>query len=786
MNIDSKMKKTYEVIDIEAAKYIYATYLNDKPAFKTLIYKRNERNKEGSTWDINQYHQQLMKWLKKAIDGGDGVMKTSYYRKEGDFGRQILAKGLFGVQRLQRDLRALLCKMTDYDIVNSHYTFLLDIGNKYELSTKYIQQYCDAPEDVRSNVNKDKYGMIAIIYQDEPHNFQNKYLRKLAAEIKVIRDRVVKERDDIQPTKGSENPNSSVLAKLIQGFEDQVIQTIIDLHNIDDVVKMYDGFMTNTTLDLDEVNKYIVEQMKVNVQLKVKTPECPIIIPEDFEYVDPAELEELALAALSDRVKVFNDNNVFIRSSCRYYCMEGQWVGLSPQQFNTLHANQAKVEVDGKKEKFVEWWIENHRNDYTKRDFYPYNPNHWSPTVPDGVFNCFTPFKRVGREGSPSKLIELFETLTFNLAEGNEELAKFLRYYIAHLIQKPWELPETILALYGNGGTGKDTLIYTIIRLIDDAEYVKTTGNQSQGLGRFNSMLDGCLFADFNEGDGKDAVEGLSKLKNNSTAKSLPIERKGVDVVAVKHYTRYCVKSNNQNFAIVEEDDRRMCVMLATKTLSANWSICPEDTTWGGNKPGSMKAGQKGSGWFFGPYYELLEDEDAVDGLFYYLDKMDLSNFNPRIFPHGEAYKENQAKNYKPHIPWLKEFIKGGDPMKHHGIDFRAVKRNNTKNLDLLCPKDALFAEFNSWCMAKNIINKAVDSEPKLTRELKNMDPDLQTNARPGKQIGNWGRPLCIRLNFERLQDILDQSYPSGNVEEEIIEEEILDYVCDFTNGLDD
>ena len=146
MSIDSSMRKSFEIIDVESAQYIYSKYLKDKKSFKTLIFTPKEKKRDGShAWSVEPYHKEVMAWLKDVM-AKNGVMETSY-RRTGDnnWGRQYLTYGQFGVQRLQQNLRAFLCKMTDYDISNSHYTFLLKLAKFHNLPHTYIEQYCNSP-----------------------------------------------------------------------------------------------------------------------------------------------------------------------------------------------------------------------------------------------------------------------------------------------------------------------------------------------------------------------------------------------------------------------------------------------------------------------------------------------------------------------------------------------------------------------------------------------------------------------------------------------------------------
>ncbi len=773
-----EVKNTYEKVNVKRAQFVLHTFKDDKPSFKSLVYAKDEINKKTQKkWDWVSYYDRLMTWLKLVVKN-DGVMKTVYHKPK-SIGRQYLIPSQFGVQSLQRGLRGFLCEMYDYDLVNSHYEIALGYARLYKLPHKNIQTYCENREMIWETTGRNKHQMIAIMYSDTIHNYKNKYLKALAEELKILRDYMCDNDYNQIPTNNEQNPKGSMLSQGFQNVEDGIIQSIINHYKMECVVKMMDGFMSENEMDCEELtriaNKEYTNPELQNFKIVHKPPaETTLVMPDNWQVPDYEAERKQKLMGMEQRVNVFNENNCYITSIRRYYSFQGVWTGMNLSEFNDLHIAQEEVEMGEKMMPWVEWWRKKGRKEYIKRDFYPFNPNHTTPDnhkCPPEVFNCFTPFKRCGRTCDnverTEKFIEMFKELLFHLCEDNIELSTYLLKYIAHLIQKPYELPETIINLYGNQGTGKDTVYRTVERLLDDDEYTKSTSNSSQGTGRFNSMLDGALWIDFNEGTGKQAVENLEALKHNSTAPKVQIERKGIDVVAVKNYGRYCNKSNNSNFVIISDDDRRMFVVLAMKYLSAKYGICPEDCEWGGTNPGSMKKGERGNKWFFGKYNEYLQDEDCVNGLFNYLDSISLSDFNIREFPKGKAYDANVSSNYKPIIGFLREFVSRKlQPTHRYGV----YNHKNTSSKRWLCPKTEFFQDYKSFCIDRGIENRCCSTQDRLITELLKIDETIPTNKRPSQSIGGIGKPRCLGIDPVSLKDILDRDYPCGVEEDEIVD----------------
>lgn len=53
-----------------------------------------------------------------------------------------------------------------------------------------------------------------------------------------------------------------------------------------------------------------------------------------------------------------------------------------------------------------------------------------------------------------------------NICQGNRQLFQWLIGWVAHIIQKPWEKPQTALVLRGGKGTGKNVWIERVIKLL--------------------------------------------------------------------------------------------------------------------------------------------------------------------------------------------------------------------------------------------------------------------------------------------------------------------------------
>jgi len=101
--------------------------------------------------------------------------------------------------------------------------------------------------------------------------------------------------------------------------------------------------------------------------------------------------------------------------------------------------------------------------------------------------------------------------------------------WIAFMLQRPWESPETAIAFRGPEGTGKGTLGRALMRIA--GVHGLTVASSTQFAGRFNAHLRNCvfLFADEALWPGQKDAEGI--LKQLVTEPVISYEAKGRDIV---------------------------------------------------------------------------------------------------------------------------------------------------------------------------------------------------------------------------------------------------------------
>ncbi|WP_141468078.1 DUF5906 domain-containing protein [Pelagimonas varians] len=179
--------------------------------------------------------------------------------------------------------------------------------------------------------------------------------------------------------------------------------------------------------------------------------------------------------------------------------------------------------------------------------------------IHSNVFNLYRGRQISPREGSCEHLKTFIK---HTVCRGREELFRFVWLYLAHLVQRPGEKPQTAIVLRGMGGCGKSTFGLILERLA--APYSLTIAEEEHVTGRFagqhlaTSLVAVCTEALF-AGDPK--VNG--KIKSLVTSDTILAEPKGLPVVQLQSYTRFYFDSNNDRVVPIDGNgsERRYLVM---------------------------------------------------------------------------------------------------------------------------------------------------------------------------------------------------------------------------------
>jgi len=647
-----------EKIDVANAKRLLG--VSDE-RLKEIIDPNGDKFQDGEELykNIDVYIKSLKNWLIKSISqmNKKGYIDTKYQysRKLRDCGR-IFVKS-FGIQKLKKNLRGYLIKneVIDLDMKNAHPSILLNIlENNFDglgVSWDLLKKYVENREYYLNEDNISKQDILISMNSNKNITHPNKKMKVLDYEFKKIQKLIFNNSNKLNLSDRSEevkenlkqNKEGKFLNHILTVKENNILQKVMKKYKVH--TPMYDGF----TIDKNDFNENTINELnelteKDKIKWAMKNHNESININDD-EIIENDEY-----ISYEEQKLKFDENHFMIENPImygRFYNIDGErkYQLYGKDKFREL-TKPIKYFNGEKKEFFPTWLQDKNRNSYKEIQFIPTNNKK------EEIFNSFTGFNFEDiNDFEDSKLIKLFKEHISILTNHEEKSIDYLIKFIAHLIQKPEERPETIILLKSNQGYGKDTLINIIVSLLGE-KYFLRTAEIDDIFGSYNVGLRDKLFLQLNELEGKDGFSHKEKIKNLATEEKTIIREKYVSQYNQKNYLRIFICSNNFNPVEIPFDDRRMTVFQATR----------------------KKPSQK----YFNELNKYLKDKDELQKLFNYLNNINISNFSPsNDRPITKAYENMKDSNQNPIYKYLYDNFIRGDYKENFGNDIKKQKKNN-------------------------------------------------------------------------------------------------------------
>ena len=188
----------------------------------------------------------------------------------------------------------------------------------------------------------------------------------------------------------------------------------------------------------------------------------------------------------------------------------------------TLHSKTEMENICGNlgmsdgKRFFALWFEDPELKTYERADFIP------RPMVcPNYVFNTYKGLQAEKLPETDDTDCSIF-TNHINILCGEEaEPTDYVTKYLAHIVQKPSEIPRVALVFKSDQGTGKNLFFERFGRKLLGEEYTFQTGDMDRVVGRFANKCNKLLVI-LDEVSGKDGFRHSDKIKNLITADKLP------------------------------------------------------------------------------------------------------------------------------------------------------------------------------------------------------------------------------------------------------------------------
>jgi putative DNA primase/helicase len=649
-----------EKISLHNAKYLLSLPPDE---FKRLIWiNDNFDNGENTYWKPDTYIARCKSWLRKMIIYDGKYTITYKHSNTLQHCGRLYGDG-FSVQSLQKQLRGFLTSeyYNDYDMSNCHPTILLYLVKKFfptekrDMLTLYVIQrklliakykldkqvafYCI--NDKKSIINNNQF---ILKLDKECKNFQQLFFNKLPEELKQYE--VFKYNNKRNPEGGFLNTlltiyENNILNEVIQSFDSKFVSTL-----------MFDGLHLDKSLNIKNTIKQLNEiTKKYGIFWTHKKPDMTISIDDGIEINEDEFCKDY-----DSMKKIFEEENFMIKSPLIYgreYEQEGtkKTAYYNKGDFKDVNAHyNCDIIEEGKireKEFFSLWLKDKSKRSYTSIDFIP--KARYSKTIYN-TFNGFA-FQEFDEKTNIIDIQPFIDHLGV-LTNNEKQSIDYLINYIAHLIQKPYELPAICLVFKSGQGYGKDLLINFIEKMLG-SEYVGRTAEIEDVFGNFTTILRNNLVLQVNELQGKDGFLNKEKFKNLITQENVKINDKYEKAYQQTNYSRLIICSNNLTPIEIPSDDRRFVVFEAQV-----------------DKPNTE---------YFKKLVKCYNDDQFIYSLYQYFKKKNINRFDIRNDrPITKAYNNIKDQCVHPFYEYLDEFVAEGYYSKVRGI---MINKNNPNNV---------------------------------------------------------------------------------------------------------
>ena len=300
---------------------------------------------------------------------------------------------------------------------------------------------------------------------------------------------------------------------------------------------------------------------------------------EDYNSAPVFESQEQAVTYLNSRI-------TYIDRPCCYMAVKGSEVRLfSRTQAEDKYANHRYKTEKGTRPAFSAWHSHPTRSFVDDVGFRPDRPpllafteggqrifNTWAgPSIYEDpkVYSWLKAYKYTDDKLKNTPLSDLFPktTLLYDYirevfcSREDTDVEGYLLDYLAHIVQRPAELPGSALMFLGAPGTGKSFFGLSLMRPLVGAEsFVQLP---SSGLtGKWNAQFANRLVAVVDDPHfPRESDEAMSSLKSLITEESFSYEEKYKPTFRANNYLRVLINLNDNVSMRLDPNDRRFTVV---------------------------------------------------------------------------------------------------------------------------------------------------------------------------------------------------------------------------------
>lgn len=502
------------------------------------------------------------------------------------YGRLYGTKGSF--ETLEKECRGTICKeyYHDIDIVNCHPVLLLQFAKKqFQTDLPEVDKYVINREVYLKNVmtensitrDEAKAAIISVLYGGSCN--QKSYLYDLSLEVRGFSKKVFASEqyaDLAKVCKGEDNIYGTFLSFVLQTEERHCMLAMkehLEAEKWSVDVFCYDGVMVR------KQEGKIVNLVMCQEAVEAKTGYKISLVTKEFSSFEmPSVSEEVVkgvtLDAYNEMKQEFEKTNFFYGPTNEYV----EYVeGKEPLHMGLQHAT----------EYYRNKWYFKHSdklNDYTQ--FFPLWRENLSKRVimkfsfePDSDSEVFQiPMKLAYQKLPPFaehsnpgiEVLDDFLTLVHLVCNKRPELERFTLDWLAHMLQKPYELPRVALVVTGEKGVGKDTLFDFFMKYVIGTHFSTNFTDTKSYFEKHNCDRMYKVLIKLEEADAKACWENANVLKGRITSESDKFNPKGEKPIMAENIARIVMTTNGACPVDMKDKERRFVLLNCSSDMRGN------------------------------------------------------------------------------------------------------------------------------------------------------------------------------------------------------------------------
>lgn len=621
-------------------------------------------------------YQKVKRWCQR-IQKNDYIIQESY--KKCNNNRQYGNDGKCNVQQLPQKIRSILFHDSAYDIdmVNAwacifHHIILTHFENQTN-ELKTLINY-SLNREAYLKYGKDKSFFRNLAFDINCKNKINKDLydddfNRLIIEISIFQQLVLSnlekfEHIDFNPCSG----DGAKVSYVYSYYENKILTQCLEIYSDHLIAPMFDGFLISNKIDLNAVLKKCNE-IGSYYQVKFIHKEFQKV---DFDLDSPPSYEDNEKKAYNEMKIEFEKNHFMVENPLMFF-KEKYKNPYTKKDFKDIVATYHYKNSGDKNVSFFDNWL-------IDSDRRCYETINWIPSLDekDNKKRNYNTFK-----GFSGELVDVPDmkkafsistddydsdsVLTFiqhlNLLVNNKKKGReYLSNYIAHMFQKPTELPLVALLFKSEQGLGKDLMTEILGKILGNGLCYKEP-KMSNITGEFNSSVENKIIVQLDEVCGSDGHFNRELLKNMITAPLLNIRRMRTDVQTTPNYIRLMLSTNNGNVISIPADDRRYVVFKGGDLIVPSKRVD-----------------------YYNKLVSILNNKKSLNSIYSYFMNKDISDFipsSPKDRYISEEYKNLQEQNQNPFYDFIHSLLTEDKGVIIKGITNKGIKKSFISGNDI-------------------------------------------------------------------------------------------------------